>query len=337
MLRELGMFELHYPWLLALLPAPFLVWRFLPPHREARESVRIPFFEKAALAVGADPTPGGFVLKRNLLQRVLLPSVWVLLVLAAARPQLVEPPLSRTASARDLMLAVDLSGSMAQRDLLDQEGNRIQRLDGVKDVLDGFIARREGDRIGIIVFGSEAFVQTPFTQDHGLVRVLLDQVEPRMPGPQTMLGDAIGLTIKTYEASEARDRVMVLLTDGNDTGSKVPPLRAAEIAAQEGIVIHTVAVGDPATTGEGQMDMETLESIAAATGGAAFRADDREQLEGIYAQIDALTPEEIETTTYRPTTPLFHWPLAGAVALVLLYHLLLGARVGARRLGAVDA
>lgn len=327
------MFELSYPWFLALLPAPLLVWRLLPPHRESRESVRIPFFEQIAMAAGATPSKGGLVTQRNILQKILLPLVWVLLVLAAARPQLVEPPLSRTESARDLMLAVDLSGSMDQRDLFDEDGNRVQRLDAVKEVLDDFIARREGDRIGVIVFGSEAFVQTPFTQDHDLVRALLDQVEPRMPGPQTMLGDAVGLTIKTFDGSEARDRVLILLTDGNDTGSKVPPRRAAEIASQGGIVIHTVAVGDPQTTGEGEIDLKTLEAIAGTTGGSAFRADDREQLEEIYAQIDALTPEEIETTTFRPKTPLFQWPLGGAVVLILLYHVGMAVTTGAQRMG----
>jgi len=331
------MFELSFPWLLILLPAPFLVWRFLPPHRERRDSVRIPFFERAAAAVGATPGRGGVVQRRSILQMILLPLVWVLLVLAASRPQVVEPPLSRVTSARDLMLAVDLSGSMAQRDLSDEDGNPTQRLDVVKAVLDGFIARREGDRLGIIVFGTEAFVQTPFTQDHDLVRALLDQLEPRMAGPQTMLGDAIGLSIKAFEGSDAKDRVLVLLTDGNDTGSKVPPLRAAEIAGGEGITIHAVAVGDPETTGEGQVDMETLEGIADATGGAAFAADDQDQLEEIYAQIDALTPEEIETRSYRPTTPLFHWPLGGAVGLILLYHLGMFVATSAPRLRARDA
>lgn len=145
-----------------------------------------------------------------------------------------------------------------------------------------------------------------------------------MAGPQTMLGDAIGLTIKVFEASEAEDRVLVLLTDGNDTGSKVPPKKAAEIAAQNDITVHTIAVGDPRAVGEAEMNLDALKAIADATGGSFFAADDREALEDIYRQIDALTPEEIETTSYRPTRPLFHWPLGIVIALVLVYHVLMG-------------
>ena len=140
------------------------------------------------------PAKGGVLLRKSLLQRLLAPLVWVAAVVTAvARPQLVEPPIEKIESARDLMLAVDLSGSMETRDMFDADGERINRLDMVKLVLDDFIARRDGDRIGVIVFGDQAFLQAPFTQDHDLVRTLLDQVEPGMPGPQTMLGDAIGL------------------------------------------------------------------------------------------------------------------------------------------------
>jgi len=242
-------------------------------------------------------------------------------VTALARPQYVDPPIEKIESARDLMLAVDLSGSMDTSDMFDADGNRIQRLDAVKLVLDDFISRREGDRLGMVVFGTEAFLQAPFTLDHRLVAKLLEQTEPRMAGPQTVIGDAIGLAIKSFENSEATDRLLVLLTDGNDSGSKVPPKKAAEIAALHDITIHTVAVGDPTTVGESEMDVETLEAVAAATGGQAFLAVDRDQLEQIYEQIDALAPIDIETVSYRPTRPLYHWPLGGAVILIMLYQL----------------
>ena len=318
------MFEFDALWAFALLPAPLLVWWLLPPYKEQQQSVRVPFFEQLAGAIGARPAKGGVLLRRNILQKLVAPIVWMLTVVALARPQYVEPPIEKIESARDLMLAVDLSGSMDTRDMFDEERNRINRLDMVKQVLDDFIARREADRIGVIVFGTEAFLQAPFTLDHDLVRILLDQVEPRMAGPQTMLCDAIGLAIKVFEGSEAEDRVLILLTDGNDTGSRVPPLKAAEIAAQNDVTVHTVAVGDPRAVGEAQMDLETLEAIATSTGGSSFAADDREQLEGIYQQIDALTPEDIETMSYRPTRPLFHWPLGIVVALVLVYHFIMG-------------
>ena len=180
----------------------------------------------------------------------------------------------------------------------------------------------------MVVFGTQAFLQAPFTVDHDLVRDLLDRTRPRLAGPQTMIGDAIGLTIKAFENSDAEDRVLILLTDGNDSGSKVPPKKTAEIAARDDIVIHTVAVGDPGSSGESEMDLETLEAIAQATGGQAFRADDRKQLDEIYRQIDALTPVDLEVSSYRPTRPLFHWPLGAVVALLLGYHLLMGRRAG---------
>lgn len=325
------MLEFDALWTFALLPVPFLVWWLLPAYREREASIRVPFFEGLASATGTTPSRGGVLLKRNLAQRVIAPLVWVLVVGALARPQLVEPPIERTESARDLMLAVDLSGSMDTRDMFDPGGTRITRLDAVKLVLDDFIARRAGDRIGIIVFGTQAFVQTPFTIDHELVRALLDQTRPAMAGQQTMIGDALGLTVKTFENSTAEDRVLVLLTDGNDTGSKISPRKAAEIVAASDITVHTVAVGDPGSVGEAEMDLETLEAIATTTGGVSFQAGDRDQLEEVYRQIDAMTPQEIETTSYRPTRPLFHWPLGAALLLVLAYHMGMAILTGLRQ------
>ncbi len=324
------MLELDLPWALVLLPAPLLAWWLLPPYRERRESVRVPFFEQAATALEAKPARGGVLMRRGWLQRIVAPLAWGLMVVALARPQLVEPPIEKVEPARDLMLAVDLSGSMDTSDMLDPEGRRISRLEAVQLVLDDFVDRREGDRIGVVVFGNQAFLQAPLTQDHDLVRQLLAQIRARMAGPQTMIGDAIGLSIKAFENSTAEDRVLVLLTDGNDTGSKVPPRKAAEIAAQNDVTIHTVAVGDPTSAGEAEMDMETLEAVATAAGGAAFRADDREQLEEVYRRIDALNPVEIETLSYRPTRPLFHWPLGGALLLIVAFHLAMGLTAAAR-------
>jgi len=316
-------FEFDFPWAFVLLPLPLLAQWLLQPYRETRESVQVPFFEQISTAIGAEPAKGGMLARRSILQKVFAMLGWVLIVTALARPQFVEPPIEKIESARDLLLAVDLSGSMAIPDMLDEQGSQIDRVTAVKLVLDGFITRRVGDRIGIIVFGNQAFLQAPFTQDHELVRALLDQMQPMMAGPQTMLGDAIGLAINVFENNAAEDRLLVLLTDGNDTGSKVPPKNAAEIAAQRGVTIHTISVGDPANTGEGEMDIETLEEIARLTGGQSFQANDREQLQEIYRRIDELAPIEVETISYRPTRPLFHWPLGAAISLVLLYHLLM--------------
>jgi Ca-activated chloride channel family protein len=324
--------ELELPWALALLPLPLLVWWLLPAYRERREAVRIPFFEEATAASGRRPSAGAVVPRRNWLQGLLAPLGWGLLVLAVARPVWVEDPIEKVEAARDLMLAVDLSRSMEARDFRSPEGRRLDRLEAVKGVLDDFIARRAGDRIGLVVFGGQAFLQAPFTLDHDVCRALLAETRIGMAGPQTVIGDAIGVALKSFEASEAEDKVLVLLTDGNDTGSRIPPSTAADLAARAGVTIHTVAIGDPETSGEERVDLEALRAIAGATGGRAFRGEDREGLEAIYRELDALAPVELETLSYRPRRALFHWPLGAAVLLVFAYHLLMGLRLGLRSL-----
>ena len=315
------MFEFDHLWVFALLPLPFLFYALLPVYRERRESVRIPHFESVAQATGSKPGRGGVALRRSTFTVFTGALCWALIVCALAKPQYVEPPINKTEAGRDLMLAIDLSGSMDTSDMFAPDSSQIQRIEAVQLVVDDFIRQRASDRIGVIVFGNQAFVLSPFTTDHELVRTLLAGMRPRMAGPQTMIGDAIGLSIKTFENSQARDRVLILLTDGNDTGSKVPPEKAAEIAALDSIRVHTIAVGDPSSAGEAQMDLAVLEKVAAISNGVAFRADDREGLASVYEQIDAMTPEEIETISYRPTRPLYHYPVGAALIVTLLYHL----------------
>ena len=241
--------ELAAPWALVLLAVPFIVSAKLPAYKERQPALRVPFFERLAAGLDRKPEPGAVVLRRIVLQWVLAPLVFVLLVAAAARPELVLPPIQKTESARDLLLAVDISSSMNTRDFTDPQGQKIERLDAVKLVLHDFIARREGDRIGLLVFGEAPHLQAPFTLDHDLCRELLREVQVGMAGPRTMIGDAIGLAIKLFEESPAKQKVVVLLTDGNDTGSRVPPTKAAEIAKSDGITIHTVGIGDPGHQG----------------------------------------------------------------------------------------
>ena len=323
------MLTFAHPVLFVLVLLPLLM-RFLPAHREQRAALRVPFFGELVDKAGAAPAPGAVILSRNLGQRVLLPLCWLLLVAAMARPQWVEEPISRIDSARDLMLAVDLSGSMSTEDFVAADGSRTDRLTAVKSVLDDFIARREGDRLGLIVFGNAAFLQVPFTLDHDTYRTLLDEMQIGMAGPQTMIGEAIGLGIKGFEASEAKQRVMILLTDGNDTGSRVPPGKAAEIAAAESVRIYTIGVGDPAAAGEAPLDEATLGRIAETTGGRFYRANDRESLAAVYQELDELEPLDFESESYRPKRELFHWPLAAFLLLGLGYHLVM-AGAGLRR------
>jgi Ca-activated chloride channel family protein len=267
-------------------------------------------------------------------QWLLAPAFFVLVVAAAARPELVLPPLQKTESARDLLLAVDISSSMNTTDFTDPQGSKIQRLDAVKLVLRDFIARRPGDRIGLLVFGDAPHLQAPFTLDHDLCRELLREVQVGMAGPRTMIGDAIGLAVKLFDKSQAPQKVVVLLTDGNDTGSRVPPRKAADIAKGHGITIHTVGIGDPATRGSDIVDAGTLAAIAEETGGATFMALDRAELEGIYRKLDEIEKVELKTETYRPRRPLFQWPLGTAVVLLVLFYGLMTAARAWRPAGA---
>jgi len=317
------MLVFEYVWLFCLLPLPFLIWLLLPPFKEEQQSIRVPFFEELSTAAGLKAAPGAVILKTNLLQKVIAPLIWILIVTAVARPQWVEDPIEKIESARDLLLAVDISQSMDARDFVDPQGQRIMRLDAVKLVLNEFIERRKGDRIGLIVFGGGAYPQAPFTLDHQSCRLLLEQTEVGMAGPRTMVGDAIGLGIKMFEESAVEERVMVLLTDGNDTGSKMPPLKAAEIANQRGIQIYTIAIGDPGGSGDDQVDLKSLEEIAQVTGGSFFRGDDRQELDMIYRKLDELAPQNYESFSYRPRRPLYHWPLAVAMALTGLFYLVI--------------
>ena len=326
------MFELAYPWVLLLLPAPLLVRWLVPHYRQRKESVRAPFFRELAEQAGLQPSPGAVILQRNLWQKMLLPVAWLLLVVAAARPQWVGEPITQIESARDLMLAVDLSGSMETTDFVDPEGNELDRLSAVKWVLEDFVSKRETDRLGLVLFGNAAFLQVPFTLDHDVFVELLKEAQIGMAGPQTMIGDAIGLAIKAFEASEADQRVLILLTDGNDTGSRVPPPKAADIAAQNDITIYTIGVGDPAAAGEAPPDEQSLRQIAERTGGQYFRANDLDQLDEVYRQLDQLEPLEFESYSYRPRYELFQWAVEAFLVLMLTYHLGMGAWTSVRSL-----
>jgi Ca-activated chloride channel family protein len=319
----MAMLQLEYPWLLTLLPLPLLVWWLCPPYGERTRAVRVPFFDELTQATGQTPARGAVVLRGNWLRRVLAPLCWALVVLALAGPQRLEPPVERTESARDLLLAIDLSGSMATPDFLDPQGQRIDRLSAVKGVVDDFINRRRTDRIGLIVFGTNAFPQAPLTLDHVAVRELLDELRVGMAGEQTALGDAIGVAVKMTEHSKQSERVLILLTDGNDTAGRLPADKAAEIAKANHIVIHTIGIGDPAAKGENRVDLEALKRIAAVTGGRSFRGENREQLADIYSLLDRMTPVKVKHSVYRPKVKLYYLPLGVALLLMIAYHLLM--------------
>ncbi|MGF6772251.1 Ca-activated chloride channel family protein [Paraburkholderia sp. GAS199] len=317
------MWKFDFPWMFALLPLPLLVVWLVPAYRTTASAVRVPFFHEMAGAAGEKPAPGGVRLRRHVVQILLMPLLWALLVTGAAKPVYVEAPIVRDEPARDLMLAIDLSGSMATRDFVNAAGERMDRLSAVKRVVADFIAKRTSDRIGLVVFGDAAYPQAPLTLDHDAVQVLLDQMQTGMAGPRTAIGDAIGLTVKLMTASQAQEKVLILLTDGNDTASTIPPERAAGIAKAHKLVVHTIGIGDPNTSGEDKVDLDALARIAAITGGRAFRALGQQQdLADVYATLDRLTPNKVKREIYRPQRDYYWVPVGAAVAIFALYHVL---------------
>jgi Ca-activated chloride channel family protein len=329
------MIELAHPWALVLLALPLLM-RLLPPYKESRDSIRVPFFDKLVELSERRPETGATVLRRDRAQQFLVNFMWLCLVLAAAKPEWIAPPIQQQKSGRDLMIAVDLSGSMETTDFTLPDGSSVDRLEAVKYVLERLGDQRASDRLGLIVFGNAPYLQSPFTDDHQVWGQLLAETEIGMAGQSTAFGDAIGLAIKLFQESDSDNRVMIILTDGNDTGSMVPPVDAARVAASQDIRIYTIAIGDPASVGEEALDIDTLQRVSEITGGRYFQALDREQLAQAYLAIGELEPELYETISFRPRQSL-HWvPVSVALSLYLVYHSV-GAWRTWRRLRATNA
>jgi len=205
-------------------------------------------------------------------------------------------------------------------------GTKVDRLAAVKEVLGDFLTRRDGDRVGLVVFGDSPFLQAPFSTDLGLSRRLLDETAIGMAGPRTAFGDAIGLGVTLFDNSDAPAKTIIALTDGNDTASQVPPAEAARVANERGIRIHTVAIGDPTTAGEEKLDEAALRSVAEGSGGSYFFAGDRKQLEGIYGELDRIETRQVKVISHRPRRDLFHWPLLAALMLWFIDKALVVAR-----------
>lgn len=315
------MFSVNYIWVFLLLPLPLILRKFSKPYQEERPAIQAPFFDELVELSGQIPGSGSTIPKQPLLRQLITSLCWILLVTALARPQWIEPPIIKEIPSRDLLLGVDLSGSMQTEDFTSEDGKKVNRLVAVKEVLDDFLERRKGDQVGLLLFGSAPFIQAPFTQDLNLCRELLQEAQVGMAGPKTALGDTIGLAINMFKDSKVEDKVLIVLTDGNDTGSKVEPIAAARIAADNKIIIYCVAVGDPQAVGEEKLDEKTLKTVAQTTGGHYFWAGDRHELEKIYQKIDDLSTHQVETTSYRPQLDLYYWPLGMALLLSLLLHI----------------
>jgi len=312
----------EWPWLLLVLPLPWLVRRFLPPASVQQAALLVPF-----LADFESVAEGRVRVTQSRWPLWLALLGWLLLVLAAARPQWLGEPVLLPQSGRDLLLAVDLSGSM-QEDDFEISGRRVDRLTATKQVAGEFIERREGDRIGLILFGAQAYVQAPLTFDRQTVLTLLYEAAIGLAGKETAIGDAIGLAVKRLQGVESQRRVLILLTDGANTAGEVAPLKAAELAAEKGLKIYTIGVG--ATEKEVRslfgtrrvnpsrdLDEKTLSAIAEQTGGRYFRARNTQELQQIYRLLDELEPSEGEAISYRPRSALYPWLLAAVLLLCL--------------------
>lgn len=318
-----GGFQFALIWALAGLALPLLALA-LPRARSVRvAAVRMPIFVE--LIGGESRAP------RKRLRLLLAALTYALLVIAAARPQFVGDPISLPLTGRDLMMAVDISGSMETQDMI-LPGGPVTRLLAVQAVAGEFIERRAGDRLGLILFGRRAYLITPLTFDRETARTQLEEAEIGLAGKETAIGDAIGLAVKRLREQPVENRVLVLLTDGANTAGTVEPLKAAELAAAEGLRIYTIGVGADEMTvrsffgvrrvnPSADLDEETLTRIANMTGGSYFRARDVEGLESIYTLLDELEPISQEEEVYRPVDELFMYPLGAAVVLGLLLAL----------------
>lgn len=326
------MFEFAWWWLLFALPLPLLM-RFFPAREPSQEAaLRVPQRLAGAASVQSKPA-------RSAYGHGLMWLIWVALVLAAARPQWLGEPVSIPNEGREMMLAVDLSGSMKIDDMT-LNGRQVNRLTMTKSVMAEFIRRRVSDRLGLILFADTAYLQAPLTFDRKTVAQLLEESVIGLVGEQTAIGDAIGLAVKRLEAREKTNKVLILLTDGQNTAGNITPAQAKELAVDSGVTVYTIGVGADKMLIESffgsrqvnpsqELDEDMLTDIAVATGGKYFRARDAQELEQIYTRLDELEPIEGESQKLRPLTALFYYPLA--LALLLSALPLLVSLIGARR------
>jgi len=319
------MIHFEWPQLLLLLPLP-LLYRWLLPAQstDVQAALKVPFIED----FGQAKAMGGSQRQPWLLW--LAAVAWVLLIIASTRPQWLGEPIEKMVSGRDLMLAVDVSGSMAEKDF-KLSGNWADRLTATKHVASAFMDRRVGDRVGLILFGTTAYLQTPLTFDRKTVVTLLNEAFIGITDnePATSIGDAIGLAVKHLKNEQDNSRVLILLTDGANTAGEITPLQAAQLAADNGLKIYTIGIGademivrsffgNRKVNPSRDLDEETLRAIADKTQGRYFRARNKEELEAIYQLLDQLEPVEKDKQFYRPMSELYPWPLAIALLLSAL-------------------
>jgi Ca-activated chloride channel family protein len=317
-------FELTNKWVFFLAPLPIVIYLLLPALRKRRSALLTPSFERMTELSGEHPRSRAWISKRNAFQWITLILTWLFLLAAASGPQLVGKPDKKIKTVRSFMVAADISFSMNERDWV-VNGKSQSRWDAVKVLMKEFVRERKSDQIGLIFFGTHAYLQAPLTTDLESIEWFLDQSEVGMAGQMTSLGEAIGFGLKVFKEDTIKQKVMLLLTDGVDTGEDIAPLDAAQMARQDSILIYTLGIGSakPSTY---TLDEQMLKDIAAVTGGKYFHAKDESQLKKVYAELNKLEPVQYEEESYKPTVPLYYYPLAVAVLLGLGFHLLRSIR-----------
>ena len=324
------MIEWLWPLAFLLVPAPILVRWLIKASKKKQPALTVPSLE----GFSGLSSNESFSATLSTVKIIILWLAWILLIAAVARPQWVGEMVSLPTTGRDLMLAIDISGSMATEDM-QVNNDYVDRLSVVKAVISQFLDARKGDRVGLVLFGTNAYVQAPLTFDLKSVKKLMIEAPVGIAGGKTAIGDAIGLTVKRLRERQNEEKVVILLTDGANNVGEIPPIKAAELASVDGIKIYTIGVGAEemrvpslfgslagrTTNPSADLDEETLSKIAEATQGRYFRAKDTNTLAQIYELIDKLEPIEQEPETYRPFQVLYYWPLG--ISLCLFLSLLL--------------
>jgi Ca-activated chloride channel family protein len=315
-------FEIAYPWIFILILLPVFIYWLAPAFRIKSASLQVPNLEKTASLTGLKPKDSALVTKKNKLVSFLLFIIWVLILMTLSSPRLVGEPELKIKTSRNFLIVADISFSMANSDWVI-EGKRTTRWEAVKSVMHEFIEKRTGDRMGLIFFGSSAYVQVPFTSDLKTMELLLEEADVGMAGQMTNIGKAVVKGIEMFDQDTIKTKVMLVLTDGVDSGTEILPLDAADLAKKDSIHIYTLGIGDPENSGS-DLDEQTLKEISEMTDARYFRAIDTEQLSEIYAELDKLEPIEYEEETFIPATLLYYYPLTLAIVLTLILSLMLG-------------
>jgi len=331
------MFELAMPWLLLLCLLPLLVWRLIPRAEPGLPAaLNVPFYQDMSVLVGHDAQTNG-----RSLHAWLLFFAWIFLVIAAAGPRWVGEPVPLAREGRNLMMVLDLSGSMELEDMIVDD-QPVSRLEVVRQAAKAFVQARSGDRIGLILFGSQAYLQTPLTFDRGNVLQRLDDASIGLAGKTTSIGDALGLAVKRLQDVPPASRVIILLTDGANNSGILKPLKAAELAKNDDIKVYTIGLGaesDPRALNSflydlnavSELDEDTLRTIADMTGGRYFRATDTASLRDIYSTINQLETVSRDQATVRPQKEYYPWPLGLAWCLLMVWFVDRAQIVSVRR------